>query len=249
MATMEIGDLDLDIDPTSVSWSLTINTFSEDTYGGRVIQLLSRRTTGASVTGYVYVDTYRKGLTYQFGALDEFEKKIVDFMDRRSNGSGPSHIRMPALEWDGYGFIRSVSGLEYNVELAAVQYTLDLEITDGMDAGISSSDVTDIDWSSIPDGVNYVRSIYNTPAETTFEQVLEGLRKVLNNMGSYDATDVPSIYEAMDAVSQADRLVHTDEGESKETSNEQSAGSVPLLRQAGDLPAASGGGAGYMNAN
>lgn len=192
MANASIGGYTFDIDPSEASWTYTLNTSATDTYGGRVVQILSCRIDGMSVGGYI---TQRGSKDSQFKNMEEFERKIKAIMLYHEESKKPVKFRFPALDWDGDVFLTGYSDVSYDPATAAVHYTLAMTVDSGFDSIRESASSQGLDV--IPDGVNWVRNEFNTPSADSWETVMSALKKVLKNAGTFAADDVKSLYEAM----------------------------------------------------
>lgn len=196
MANARIGNYVFDINPSEASWTYRMNTASQDTYGGRVIQILSCRIEGMKVRGYI---TSRGTAENQWSRMEEFERKVRDIMEWHAENKKPLRFSFPALDWEGEVYLTGYSDVKYDMKTSAVSYTLTMEVDSGFDTikAHASSEGLDV----IPDGVNWVRNEFNTPTSDSWETVKEALKKVLENAGTFDASNPPSIYQYIEELS------------------------------------------------
>ncbi len=96
-----IPSMHFDIDPESAQWAYSLKVNTVDTYGGRVIQVLSRSIDSLSVKGHL---PCRKGLDVseyesQFGNMERFERGVRAVAEQPVKSKGPRRFNFPALEW------------------------------------------------------------------------------------------------------------------------------------------------------
>lgn len=196
-----IGGYVFSINPSSMSWSYDMNTSSTDTHGGRVIQLLSCSLGEISLQGYLPVakgqDIYRE--------MERFEQQMVALMDWQAETKKPLPFRFPVLDFYGDVYILRYGGVKYSVTTSAVTYTLQLGVDSGFDTVINEirDDMARRSLSNIPDGINWVRNVYNTPSETGWNDALEALQTVLENAGNLSTLRLSDYYEMRFKIIQA----------------------------------------------
>lgn len=217
MANATINGWTLDINPNEASWSYKLLTNSQDTYGGRVIQILSCRIESFTIKGYLSCKGTGKR---QWAQMEAFESKVKNIMAYHANNKKPVSFRFDALDWSGDVYLTGYSNVEYNPKTSAVSYTLMFTVDSGFNA-ISQEVADSIKTSlgSIKNGVNYVRSVYNTPLDTDWEDVKSALEKAIGDSGNFNA-DTKSIYQY---ISELESDSDSDSG--NETSSKTSSGS------------------------
>lgn len=196
MANAQIGNYVFDINPSKASWTYKLNIASQDTYGGRVVQLLSCRIEKMQVSGYL---TQRGTAENQWVRMEEFERKVRDIMEWHAANKKPLKFYFPALEWSGDVYLTGYSNVKYDSKTAAVSYTLMMNVDSGFETIKEHASTEGLDV--IPDGIGWVRNEYNTPTSEGWSTVKEALKKVLERAGTFNADNPPSIYQYIDEIS------------------------------------------------
>jgi len=180
MPFAKISDYTFKVNPHTASWTYSLKINPIDTYGGRVVQILSRSIEGLSIAGYLSC----KGVgEYRWKEMESFERSIIDIMNWQANNKRPVTFSFPPLSWTGQVYVTGYSDVKYDMESTAISYTLTMEVDDGFE-GVSLS-ATDEGLSSIPDGVNWTRNKYNMPDQSASKDALDALRKMLEEEGTY----------------------------------------------------------------
>lgn len=195
MAKVSIGDVVFDVNPSTFSWGYSLETNSVDTYGGKVVQILSCSLQDCTVQGYLPVS---KDLNNAYAEMERFEKNILRLMKKQADEKTPDKFDFPALGWSGTVYITQYGSVSYSYDLAAVTYTLQLSVDDGFSElrrEIRGNAQASID--SIPNGVGWTRNIYNTPMSTTWNMSLEVVRKIIEETGNYQAVGLQDYYEML----------------------------------------------------
>lgn len=195
MAKVSLGDFEFDVNPSTFSWGYTLNTKAFETYGGRVIQILSCKLNDCTVQGYLPVS---KDPDNAYAEMEKFESDMLGIMDWQAKVKKPLKFSFPLLGWEGTVYLTQYGSVSYSYDMAAVIYTLNLSVDDGFEQirqSITAEAQTSID--SIPNGVNWVRSIYNTPNSTTWEKSLEVIKEILEDSGNYQSVGLKDYYEML----------------------------------------------------
>lgn len=191
-----------DIDPETAQWSLELVTHVDNTYGGRVVQLLSKRVTGMRISGHLPMsmgDGSERDM--QFKAMENFERSVRSVMDDEARCRRPHKFSFPALGWEADVYLTGYSGVRYAPDQSAVEYTLSFEVDTGFE-DVKPADGTFF-MENVPDGVNYVRTKYNTPSTTSWDTVLKAVKNLLTSSGGYDPDNPPSVYEEIRKLSES----------------------------------------------
>lgn len=197
MANAMIGGYTFDINPSTASWTYTLKTNSIDTYGGRVIQILYCRIDNLSVSGQLKVSRDSR----QWSEMERFEGSMKSIMASHAETHEPVKFRFDALDWEGDVFLTGYSNVEYSPSTSAVSYKLMFVVDSGF--ATISQDVSDSEKTAlgaIKSGVDYVRSVYNTPTVSSWEDVKSALKKAIGDSGNY-STESKSIYEYISELS------------------------------------------------
>lgn len=212
MANAQIGTYVFDINPSEATWTYKLNIASQDTYGGRVVQLLSCRIEKMQVGGYL---TQRGTAENQWARMEEFEKKIRDIMGWHAANKRPLKFYFPALDWVGDVYLTGYSNVKYDVKTSAVSYTLMMNVDSGFETIREHASTEGLDV--IPDGVNWVRNEYNTPTSEDWTTVKEALKKVLERAGTFNADNPPSIYQYIEEIQATENSYTGNDGLESET--------------------------------
>jgi hypothetical protein len=197
---------ELDVDPTSAQWGYKLNTSSYDTYGGRVVQVLSCKIETLTISG-ILSQPYGTNIPMQFsryattseafGAFDnrfavmeEFADAMRQCMECQGETKTPSRFCYPMLDWDGGVYLTSYGNATYDVGSATATYTLKFDVDNGFDQIKEAASTYGLD--EIPDGVNWTRNVYNTPV-TNWNDVRQALESLLNDAGT--SAQRQSIYD------------------------------------------------------
>lgn len=189
MANAKLGDYVFDIDPSKASWSYTLKTFSENTYGGRVVQILSNKVDGFQVEGYI---TQKGTADDPFKNMVAFSEKIKSIMEYHASTKKPLRFLFPAMDWDAQVFLKGYSNVEYRQDIAAVSYTLNFAVDTGFDGLTISPSSQGLE--NIPEGIGWTRSQYNTPT-VSWDKAYDALGDLLKDAGAYNAGELPSLYQ------------------------------------------------------
>lgn len=210
MANAMLGAYVFDIDPSSASWGYSLNVSKTETYGGCVLQILSRRVDDLVISGYIPL---RGGdRKTQFAEMERFEKDMTAIMNWQS-GQPPQSITFsyPELSWYGQVFLMGYENVKYDIETSAAQYTLRFTVDTGFEGIANIAGIDGIDM--IPSGVNWVRNKYNTPATAyTYEEIMEAVGNILDDIGTWENGEKPNLYDYLDKLAEADE----EDGEEKD---------------------------------
>lgn len=193
MPNANLGSYTFNIDPSTVSWTYRLNTKSFDTYGGKVIQVLSCRVENLQIGGSLS----QKGIIKQFDEMKEFESDVLSIMESQAKSKEPIEFNFPAVQWNGQVFLVGYSDVKYDTKTSAVHYTLSMMVDSGFDALKTIDSAEGLD--AIPDGVNWVRNDYNDPGNKAWDNMKTALKALLDKSGTFDASNPPSIYSFLEA--------------------------------------------------
>lgn len=197
MANCKVGNYIFDIDPDTATYKYSMKVNPEDTYGGRVIQILSCKIDSLVISGSIRP---KKG-GGQFEAMEKFADDIRSIMDWQAQNKTPLQFSYPALDWTGKVYLLGYKDVRYDVGTSVATYTLTFDIDSGFEGVKTVAVNNDLGFENIPDGVNWVRNEYNTPA-TSWEDVKTMLEGVLKDAGT--SYKIQSLYDYADAVQSAE---------------------------------------------
>lgn len=148
------------IDPTAVNWSYNLNTNVDETYGGRVVQLLSIR------LGDLIVES--NSGSGRWG----YQKELVDFcrdiLFQQKETGDPAVFSYPTKGWELKVFIANIP---YKDEVGNTHHPFRLRFKIQEDiSGVISDDSMTSELDKIRDGIGYERNDYNYPESEMSEQ-------------------------------------------------------------------------------
>lgn len=212
MATITVDGIPFYILPETAAWSYSMKIQSFDTYDGRVVQLLACNVDSLSVEGYIPPrrivssdpGAYGSGalITDQWSGMEEFEWNVKRIMQSHEQGgralrgeSYPAHFSFPEVGWDGEVYLVGYNDVRYDPDSPAVRYTLKFEIDSGF--GDIQQAASDQGLKNIPDGVGWVRSVYNTPDlnSESWEKFKTAIENIVDDAGTHDASSPADFYE------------------------------------------------------
>lgn len=181
-ATLSHGDLvhRFRVDPNEITWNYRLNTHVDNTYGGRVVQVLS-----------AYIDDLVVQADAGMGGWDYINSLALfcrDFMFRQYETGEPGVFRFPQRNWELKVYLKSIPFADHRDDVKK-SYMLRFKVQEDVN-GIIAGDTVSAELNKIKDGIGYERNQYNYPVEETGEEEL-------NDGGSaVSGTTVP---DAMDA--------------------------------------------------
>lgn len=143
----------LTVDPNSVSWTYNLNTNVDETYGGRVIQILSVR------LGDLVVDANSgSGRWEYYDRLARFCRDVL--FDQKETGQ-PARFFYPTKGWDLSVFLAKVP---FNDEVGNTHHPFRLRFKIQEDvSGVITQDSMGHELDKIREGIGYERNDYNYP--------------------------------------------------------------------------------------
>lgn len=143
------------LDPNRVSWSYNLNTKVDETYGGRVVQLLSVNLDSLTIE----VDSGRGGWQY----LSSVNRFCRDVMMLQKETGEPAVFSMPSRGWEMKVYL-AVLPFADDVENVKYSFTLRFKIQEDV-SGVISSDSMNSELNKIREGIGYERNDYNYPSD------------------------------------------------------------------------------------
>ena len=210
----QLGWYVFDVSPTNMSWGYSMTTKKFDTYGGRVVQLLSCKIDDITLKGYVPC----RGQETQFANMEEMEEQIRDLMDWQAENKKPIAFSFPALGWSGDVYITKYGDVSYSYDLVAATYTITMSVDNGFDEILES--ITDDalqTLQNVPDGVNWRYSVYNTPSESDWQVSLDALKAILEDSGNYGSVQLQDYYDEVLRLTEEKKNGATQNGSSGNT--------------------------------
>ena len=220
MAAISVGGFTFYVEPSTASWQYKMNIKPFETYGGRVVQLLSCSIEAMSIEGHIRPKGWSSSRDRVSGSLDinqwqgmrDFEDSVKSILAYHESTGESVYFNFPEVGWDGKVFLVDYSNVRYEPDVPAVTYTIRFEIDTGFE-GIQQA-AGDYGLQNIPDGVGWVRNVYNTPTTTSWETVKSALEDFIDDVGTFDASNPADFYAYLEAASN---------GESKSDSKDKAA--------------------------
>ena len=212
MARISVGDFIFDLLPSTASWSYKMNINSIDTYGGKVVQLLSCVIESLTIDGLISPKNpekfrwrskvedgktvrYREFLDdelSQWQGMREFEHNVKQIMLYHEVAKQPVYFRFDEVGWSGDVYLTGYTDVRFEVDIPAVRYKLSFDVDSGFETIAAA--VRDEGLTNIPEGVGWIRSKYNTPP-TDYSAAIKAAEKVIGDSGNFSADRVGDFYE------------------------------------------------------
>ena len=143
-------------DPHSIAWSYTLNTKIDETYGGRVVQILSVRLGDLTIQS-------RMGRG-RWEALNELIMFCRDVMFQQKDTGEPALLSYPTKGWAVKVFLSNVPFADQATNVS-YPYSLRFKVQEDVN-GVLSADSMTSELNRIRDGIGYERNDYNYPMDT-----------------------------------------------------------------------------------
>ncbi|QGJ94907.1 minor tail protein [Gordonia phage RedWattleHog] len=155
LATISHGGkvLQLRTNPNSIRWTYTLNTKVEETYGGRVVQILSANMDDLVVTA----EAGRGGWDY----LYRVATFMRDMMFDQRQGGAPGIFSYPNRGWEMTVYAVNFP-FKDNWNEVAREFTLRFKIQEDV-SGVIQSDSIAAEIERLKSGVAYEHNDFNTP--------------------------------------------------------------------------------------
>lgn len=139
--------------PNSIQWGYNLNTHVDETYGGRVVQLLSVNIDTLSVTAH----SGRGGWDHLYSTVLFFRDMLVNQRD-----SGEAGIfEYPNRGWK-FAVYATAMPLADAVEAVGREFRMQFKVQEDI-SGIASQNTMDAELSKLREGIGYTRNQYNDP--------------------------------------------------------------------------------------
>ncbi|MFM7795322.1 MAG: C40 family peptidase [Candidatus Nitrosotenuis sp.] len=174
--------------PDEVKWSISNNSITRDTIGGRVVQLLSARVEQMTVSG-------KAGSRAELQRLALNLKKIMDY---QTTSQYPVKFSVPSKGWNFKVYVQNVSSLGWDYAATTYPYELTL-LVDEDSTGLTNLQIREETLSRLATGIGYVDKYHGGNAEEALaisETYLNSVGYLKNTRG---ATTAGSSTAAADA--------------------------------------------------
>lgn len=155
LATLTHGGkvLQLRTNPNSIRWTYNLNTNVEETYGGRVVQILSCNIDDLVVSA----EAGRGGWPYFYQVATFFRDMLFD----QRNGGEPGVFSYPNRKWSMKVY---AVNFPFKDDWQAIgrEFTMQFKVQEDI-SGVISSDTVRSELAKLKVGVGYKHNEYNTP--------------------------------------------------------------------------------------
>jgi hypothetical protein len=156
----DVGSLRFRTNPNEFGWTYTLNKRIDQTYGGRVVQLL-----GTKIDDFTFKADAgsKKPLSGRVGGWDYMNKVakfMRDVMVVQRNGT-PATFEYTTRGWKLNCFVVSVP-FEDAIEEVKREFTITCKVQEDV-SGVMSKNTLDAELRKLQDGINYQRGKYNDP--------------------------------------------------------------------------------------
>lgn len=170
-------------DPNSVAWEYNLKTNVEETYGGKVVQVLSANIDNLRVTA----DAGRGGWAYVEQVALFFRDMLFD---QREGLGEPGVFRYPPRGWELKVFALNFPFKDSFDDILR-EFTMTFKVQEDV-SGIVTSSLIETEMSKLSKGIGFTRNEYNTPSE----ELVDGEYKPIpldrsTGKGSLDDTAEP----------------------------------------------------------
>lgn len=177
-----LDDRRLPFNPNSVSWGYRINTSTQDTLGGRVVQLLSTRVDSMS---------FEADAGNRSNLLSIYDH-VGDVMDKQVETERPVKLTVPSRGWVFDVFVTGMPAMRFDVRTVTFGYRLDLEVYE--DYGSISKVVTSKELERLSADIGYNEELFRWlgDADNPWDPSIEGIveqgpsgERVIRSSGGY----------------------------------------------------------------
>ncbi|AON96893.1 hypothetical protein BI081_gp214 [Mycobacterium phage Tonenili] len=173
----DIGSLRFRTNPKEFNWSYTLNKRIDQTYGGRVIQLL-----GVKIDNFT-IKADAGGGRWEY--MHKVNKYLRDVMVVQRNGV-PVTFEYTTRGWKLKGYVSTIP-FQDSLEEVLREYVIQMKVQEDI-SGVMSKNTLDAALRELKDGVGFKRSKYNDPLiggnrPTDSEEGIGGLNEIADIVG------------------------------------------------------------------
>jgi hypothetical protein len=143
--------------PNQITWNYNLNTKVEETYGGRVVQILSANIDSLTVTA----DCGRGGWEY----MEQVALFFRDMLVAQKDTGGVGYFEYPNRGWKFAVYALSFPFKDNRNDVAR-EFTMNFKVQEDV-SGVATADTLKTELEKLKQGIGYVKNEYNTPAGTT----------------------------------------------------------------------------------
>ena len=148
----EVGTLRLRSNPKEFNWSYTLNKRVDQTYGGRVIQLL-----GTRIEDFTFTADCGSGRWEYMNKVAKFMRDIMI----KQRGGAPATFEYTTRGWKFNAYIASIPFADA-VEEVAREFEVAMKVQEDV-SGLMSRNTLSAELRRLQDGMGFTRSRYNDP--------------------------------------------------------------------------------------
>ncbi|ABE67876.1 minor tail protein [Mycobacterium phage DirtMonster] len=148
----DVGSLRFRTNPKEFGWSYTLNKRIDQTYGGRVVQLL-----GVKIDDFT-IKADAGGGRWEY--MHKVNKFLRDVMVVQRNGV-PATFEYTTRGWKLNGYISTIPFQDSREEVAR-EFAIQMKVQEDV-SGVMSKNTLDAALRNLKDGVGFKRSKYNDP--------------------------------------------------------------------------------------
>lgn len=143
LGNREIGGHTFKFNPESVEWAYTQNTRSTDTLGGRVIQLLSARVEGMTVSGSAGSKKELQRLASNVAAIMHFHRSEEQ----------PVSFKVPSRDWHFKVYVKRMPRIGWDNRTIRFPFSLEMEVVE--DLGIKTPTILTDELERLKKNIGY----------------------------------------------------------------------------------------------
>ena len=146
------------MNPDTVQWDYKDNATSMDTLGGRVIQLLSVKLNGLTITG-------RAG---NRGELQRMANNLKAVMSYHVATQNPVRFKVPSRNWDFQVYVQSMPSLGWDVASTSYPYQIQLAVEEDL-TGVQTKQITNAVLQNIQKDIGYNAGHHGGNAQVAYD--------------------------------------------------------------------------------
>lgn len=139
--------------PNSIQWGYVLNKHVDETYGGRVVQLLSVNIGDLTITAHAG----RGGWDHLYNTVLFFRDMLVN----QRNSGEPGIFEYPNRGWK-FAVYATAMPLSDAVEEVAREFTMQFKVQEDI-SGIATRNTMDAELAKLREGIGYSKNQYNDP--------------------------------------------------------------------------------------
>lgn len=174
----DVGTLRFRTNPNEFNWTYTINKRIDNTYGGRVVQLL-----GTKIDDFTFKADCGGG---RWAYMNKVAKFMRDCMIVQRNRGVPVTFEYTTRGWKLNCFVVSVP-FQDAIEEVKREFTITCKVQEDV-SGVMSKNTLDAELRRLQDGINYQRGKYNDPrygqGVTDSEKGVGDIASIIEDAGS-----------------------------------------------------------------